>query len=72
MRQNSYGHIKNTNMNTYLNTFLKNLGVLIVLAGVICLVVYFLGQQKNILLAIGLGVQALGIVTYVVINKILN
>ena len=72
MRQNSYGHIKNTNMNTYLNTFLKNLGVLIVLAGVICLVVYFLGQQKNILLSIGLGVQALGIVTYVVVNKILN
>ena len=65
-------HIKHTNMNTYLNTFLKNLGVIIVLLGVACFVVYFFGKQNNILLAAGLGVKFVGIVTHIILNKVLD
>ena len=34
-----------------MKNFLNNLGIILVLLGVICLVVYFCGVQKNFLLA---------------------
>lgn len=52
-----------------MNTFLKNLGVILVLLGVVCMVVYFFGVQKNILLAVGLGLEVAGLFAHILINK---
>lgn len=57
----------------YMNTFLKALGTILVLLGVVCMAVYFFGTtQPNLLLAAGLGLEVVGIFTYVFTNKKLS
>jgi hypothetical membrane protein len=59
--------------NIYMNTFLKLLGTILVLLGVACLAVYFFSTtQPNILLASGLGLEIVGVFTYVFTNKKLS
>ncbi|MBQ8386810.1 MAG: hypothetical protein IJX48_05105 [Paludibacteraceae bacterium] len=54
-----------------MNTFLKSLGAILVLLGVVCLAVYFFGVQVNILLAVGLVLEIAGLFAYIFINKTL-
>ena len=56
-----------------MNTFLKFLGTILVLLGVACLAVYFFSTTPpNILLASGLGLEIVGVFTYVFTNKKLS
>ena len=49
-----------------MSTFLKFLGTILVLLGVACLAVYFFSTtQPNLLLAAGLGLEVVGVFTYV-------
>ena len=49
---------------------LKNsLGVILVLLGVVCLVVYFFKPISNILLAAGLVLEVLGIFAFIFLNR---
>lgn len=52
-----------------MKTLLKNLGVILVLLGVVCMAVYFFGTQKNFLLAGGLGLEVAGLFAHIFINK---
>ena len=52
-----------------MNSFLKNLGLILVLCGFICLVVYFASLQENALLVSALVLEFVGILTYILINK---
>ena len=52
-----------------MKTLLNNLGIILVLLGVICLVVYFFGVQKNILLATSLVLEVAGIFAFIFLNK---
>ena len=52
-----------------MNTFLKNIGIILVLAGVVCLVVYETAVQSNGLLVSGLVLEAIGILGYIIINR---
>ena len=52
-----------------MKNLLNNLGIILVLLGVICLVVYFCGVQKNFLLASSLVLEVAGILAYIFINK---
>ena len=54
-----------------MNTFLKSLGAILVLLGVVCLAVYFFGVHVNILLAVGLVLEIAGLFAYIFINKTL-
>lgn len=48
---------------------LKNLGVVILLLGVVCFVVYHFAVQQNALLLVGALLEVIGIVVYIVVNK---
>ena len=61
--------IDNINTTNNMNTFLKSLGAILVLLGVVCLAVYFFGVQENILLAIGLVLEIGGLFAHIFINK---
>ena len=63
--------IDNINTTNDMNTFLKSLGAILVLLGVVCLAVYFFGVQVNILLAVGLVLEIAGLFAYIFINKTL-
>jgi uncharacterized membrane protein HdeD (DUF308 family) len=52
-----------------MNNLLKDLGIILVLAGVICLVIYYFGVQQNWLLATSLVLEVAGILAYIFINK---
>ena len=52
-----------------MNTLLKHLGIILVLAGVICLVIYYFGAQENWLLATSLVLEVVGILAYIFLNK---
>lgn len=53
-----------------MSSFLKFLGTILVLLGVACLAVYFFSTtQPNLLLAAGLGLEVVGVFTYVFTNK---
>lgn len=52
-----------------MKTFLQYLGTFIVLAGVICLAVYFFAMPKNSLLATAILLEVVGLLSYIVINK---
>lgn len=54
-----------------MNTFLKYLGVLIVLLGVLCLVIYQ-AVPSNVLLVLSVLFEFAGMVTYVLINRRLD
>lgn len=48
-----------------MNSLLKNLGLILVLIGVLCLVIYFFGVQSNALLVASLVLEVLGILVYI-------
>ncbi len=52
-----------------MNTFLKYLGAILVLCGVVCLAVYAFGVQENALLATAIALEFVGILSYILINK---
>lgn len=52
-----------------MNSLLKNLGLIIFLAGVICLCVYYFGAPSNGLLVTSLALEFIGILSYIIINK---
>lgn len=49
--------------------FLKVLGAIIVLIGVLFLIIYYFGIQKNIFLALGGISMLVGLLTHIFINK---
>lgn len=55
-----------------MNTILKYLGVILVLLGVVCLVVYKFAMPENALLVAGLALEVLGFFAHVLINKKLS
>ena len=55
-----------------MNTFLKYLGVIILLLGVCFLVAYNFALQANWLLVAGLVTEVAGIATYVLVNKLVD
>lgn len=52
-----------------MNTVLKYLGVILVLVGVVCLVVYKFATPLNGLLVAALALMVLGMVAHVFLNK---
>jgi len=59
-------------VNGFMETFLKNLGVIILLLGVLCLVIYKFAFQENWLLIFSLALEIAGILTYIFVNKALR
>lgn len=62
------GPLKHRNM----NAFLKILGVVLVLIGVVCLVVYRFALPQNWLLVCSLVLEFIGILSYIIINRKLD
>ncbi|MBR4460377.1 MAG: hypothetical protein IKS26_02600 [Paludibacteraceae bacterium] len=52
-----------------MKTFLKYLGALLVLCGVICLAIYYFAAPTNTLLWLSLVLEFVGILSYIIINK---
>ena len=52
-----------------MKTFLQYLGAMFVLAGVICLAVYFFAVPTNSLLVAAEALELAGLLGYIVINK---
>lgn len=52
-----------------MNAIVKNLGVILVLIGFICLVVYKFSMPENYLLVCALALQFVGILCYIFINR---
>lgn len=52
-----------------MNALLENLGIILVLLGVICLVVYALAVPSNALLVTAIALEFVGIIAYIVLNK---
>ncbi|MBQ7631978.1 MAG: hypothetical protein IJS82_04385 [Paludibacteraceae bacterium] len=55
-----------------MNTFLKYLGVILLLLGVVCLVVYKYALPVNGLLVTSLVLEFAGILSYILINRKLD
>jgi len=53
----------------HMKTFLKYLGALLVLCGVICLAIYYFAAPTNTLLWLSLVLELVGILAYIIINK---
>ncbi len=53
----------------YMKAFLKYLGVILLLIGVVFFVVYQFAVQHNWLLVCGLTFEVIGILTYIIVNK---
>ena len=52
-----------------MENFKKYLGVILLLLGVICLVVYKYALPENALLITGMALELIGILAYIFINK---
>ena len=52
-----------------MKSLLKNLGLILLLLGVICLVVYYFAVPSNSLLVTSLVLEVVGILTYVLLNR---
>ncbi len=52
-----------------MNTFLKSLGVILVVCGVICLAIYYFAAPTNGLLVAALVLEVAGILGHIIINK---
>lgn len=52
-----------------MKTFLKYLGALLILCGVICLAIYYFAAPTNTLLWLSLVLEFVGILSYIIINK---
>ena len=57
-----------------MNSLLKNLGLIIFLCGVVCLCVYYFSVRvsSNGLLVSSLVLEFVGILAYIIINKLLD
>ncbi len=55
-----------------MNTFLKYLGAILVLCGVICLAVYYFAVPANGLLVASLVLEVIGIIAHIAINKYID
>ena len=55
-----------------MNTFLKNVGVIFVLLGVACIVLYRFALPQNWLLVCALVLEVAGILGYIVANRKLD
>ena len=55
-----------------MNSLLKNLGLIIFLCGVVCLCVYYFSKPINELLVSSLVLEFVGILAYIIINKLLD
>jgi membrane associated rhomboid family serine protease len=55
-----------------MKTLLKNLGVLVLLAGIGCLAYYYFSKPENYLLVVGLVLEVVGILTYVIVNRFVD
>lgn len=55
-----------------METFLKNLGIIILLIGALCLVLYKFALQENWLLILSIALEVAGIIAYIFINKALR
>ena len=55
-----------------MNNLLKILGVILVLIGVVCLVVYRFALPQNWLLVVALVLEFIGILSYILINRKLD
>ena len=64
--------IVNLNNALYMNPFMKYLGVVLLILGVVCLVVYRFAMPHNALLVSGIVLEVAGILAYIFINKKLN
>ncbi len=52
-----------------MNTFLKYLGAILVICGVICLAVYYFALPANGLLVTALVLEVVGILGHIILNK---
>ncbi len=52
-----------------MKSFLKYLGIIILLLGVVCLVCYQYALQQNYMLLIGILLEVVGMVVFVITNK---
>lgn len=52
-----------------MNSLLKNLGLILVLLGVICLVIYYFAVPSNGLLVTSLVLEVAGILAYIFLNR---
>ncbi len=52
-----------------MNTILKNLGAVLVILGVLCLVIYYFWVPSNALLTSSLVLEVAGILAYIFINR---
>ena len=55
-----------------MKNFLKIIGIILVLAGVACLVVYETSMQVNALLITALVLEVAGILSYMLLNRYLD
>lgn len=55
-----------------MKTFLKYLGAILVLCGVLCLAYYYFFAQSNGLLIASLALEVVGLISYIVINKFIE
>lgn len=55
-----------------MKTLLKNLGAILVLCGVLCLVVYYFWVPSNGLLATALVLELVGILGYILTNRFVD
>ncbi len=52
-----------------MKTFLKYLGAILVLCGVLCIVYYYFFTQTNALLLVSVILEVVGIISFIVLNK---
>ena len=64
--------MKNNKITRYIMETKKYLGVILILLGVLCLVVYKFAFQSNALLVISMVLEVAGILSYIFINKRTN
>lgn len=55
-----------------IKTYMKDLGIILVLLGVLCLVIYALALPANWLLVISLVLEVAGILGYIFLNRMSN
>jgi len=55
-----------------MNTLLKYLGIILVLLGVLCLAIYFMGVQENALLITALALELVGVISFIVVNRFIK
>lgn len=52
-----------------MNSFLKMLGLILILMGVVCLALYAFSMPMNSLLVLSIALEVVGAIAYVLLNK---